>query len=532
MIDDATLDLVSRRNFLRGAVGLAGAVSMGALLGCSSDEPSSVAIAATGEGGAQGGSAAATPKYVFLFIGDGMSYPQIQATAYFNGTQQGGEEPTIERVSFMDFPVIGSQYTYDSTSFCPDSASTATSIASGRKTASGVINVSPDASEHFETIAEKLKRQLGYKVGVLTSVNLNHATPAAFYAHQQSRKNYYEIGQELIASGFDYFAGGGLLNPTGASDNRIDLYEAARDAGYVVARTYDEAAHVTAGSKALLVAEKLADEDALSYAMDASADEWSLRDYVAKGIEVLGDGDAGFFMMCEGGKIDWACHANDCAAAIHDVMALEDCVAEAVAFCEDHPDETLIVVTGDHETGGLTIGYAETNYDTFLANIARQKISYAKFDSDYVAGYIDAGTTYEQAMEDVAQLFGLERPASALSSGAAADAQAAEAEPGSLMLTAYEDEQLREAYERTVAVGAGDQEDMTQEEYVHYGTYEPFTVTLTHLLNRKSGVDFSTYAHSGLTVPVFAMGAGAEVFDGFYDNTEVYAKLAALTGVA
>ncbi|MCR2036878.1 alkaline phosphatase [Adlercreutzia caecimuris] len=530
MIDDAIPDLVSRRNFLRGAVGLAGAVSMGALLGCSSDEPSSVAIAATGEGGAQGDSAAATPKYVFLFIGDGMSYPQIQATAYFNGTQQGGEEPTIGRVSFMDFPVIGSQYTYDSTSFCPDSASTATSIASGRKTASGVINVSPDASEHFETIAEKLKRQLGYKVGVLTSVNLNHATPAAFYAHQQSRKNYYEIGQELIASGFDYFAGGGLLNPTGASDNRIDLYEAARDAGYVVARTYDEAAHVTAGSKALLVAEKLADEDALSYAMDASADEWSLRDYVAKGIEVLGDGDAGFFMMCEGGKIDWACHANDCAAAIHDVMALEDCVAEAVAFCEDHPDETLIVVTGDHETGGLTIGYAETNYDTFLANIARQKISYAKFNSDYVAGYIDAGATYEQAMEDVAQLFGLERPASALSSGA--DAQAAEAEPGSLMLTAYEDEQLREAYERTVAVGVGDQEDMTQEEYVHYGTYEPFTVTLTHLLNRKSGVDFSTYAHSGLTVPVFAMGAGAEVFDGFYDNTEIYAKLAALTGVA
>ena len=280
------------------------------------------------------------------------------------------------------------------------------------------------------------------------------------------------------------------------------------------------------------MAEKLADEDALSYAMDATADEWSLRDYVAKGIEVLGAGDAGFFMMCEGGKIDWACHANDCAAAIHDVMALEDCVAEAVAFYEDHPDETLIVVTGDHETGGLTIGYAETNYDTFLTNIAQQKISYAKFDSDYVAGYIEAGATYDQAMEDVAQLFGLERPGAALSSGAEAAAQVAEAEPGSLMLTVYEDERLREAYERTVAVGAGDQEDMTQEEYVHYGTYEPFTVTLTHLLNRKSGVDFSTYAHSGLTVPVFALGAGAEVFDGFYDNTEIYAKLAALTGVA
>lgn len=216
MIDDAIPDLVSRRNFLRGAVGLAGVASMGALFGCSSGEPSASAMAATGDG-PPSGSTPATPKYVFLFIGDGMSYPQIQATAYFNGAQQSGEEPTIERVSFMDFPVIGSQY------------------------------------------------------------------------------------------------------------------------------TYDEAARVMAGGKALLVAEKLADEDALSYAMDATADEWSLR--------------------------------------------------------------------------------------------------------DYVAGYIDAGATYEQAMEDVAQLFGLERPASALSSGAEVDAQVAEAEPGSLMLTAYEGEQLREAYE-------------------------------------------------------------------------------------
>ena len=114
----------------------------------------------------------------------------------------------------------------------------------------------------------------------------------------------------------------------------------------------------------------------------------------------------------------------------------------AVAFYEDHPDETLIVVTGDHETGGLTIGCAETNYDTFPTNIAQQKISYAKFDSDYVAGYIEAGATYDQAMEDVAQLFGLSAGC-ALSPGAEAAAQVAEAEPGSLMLTVYEDERLQ-----------------------------------------------------------------------------------------
>lgn len=492
------------------------------------------------------GSTVKAPKYVFLFIGDGMSYPQIQSTSDFLGALNDADyrqaQPSLddnggaildgpEYLNFMNFEAAGSAVTYDSNSFAPDSASTATSISTGYKTYSGSINVDETGTISYETIAEQLHAQKGYSVGVITSVNLNHATPAAFYAHQASRNDYYDIGLELIDSGFEYFAGGGLLKPTGAEGDQADLYALAEKAGYHVVKTQAEAEQVT-GGPVVIIDEHLADSDAMAYEIDRTDDMWALADYVEKGIEVLSQDKDGFFMMCEGGKIDWACHANDCAAAIHDVMALEDCVAEAVAFCKDHPDETLIVVTGDHETGGLTIGYAETNYDTFLANIARQKISYAKFDSDYVAGYIDAGATYEQAMEDVAQLFGLERPASALSSGAAADAQAAEAEPGSLMLTAYEDEQLREAYERTVAVGAGDQEDMTQEEYVHYGTYEPFTVTLTHLLNRKSGVDFSTYAHSGLTVPVFAMGAGAEVFDGFYDNTEVYAKLAALTGVA
>ena len=160
------------------------------------------------------------PKYVFLFIGDGMSYPQIQLTNYFLNASQNmnkgtatvkDEEKTIldskNQLVMMDFPIAGSAQTYDSTSFAPDSASTATSIATGYKTWSGSINVSEDFQEKYETIAEKLKEQQNYKIGVVSSVNLNHATPAAFYAHQESRNNYYEIGLELIDSGFDYFAG-------------------------------------------------------------------------------------------------------------------------------------------------------------------------------------------------------------------------------------------------------------------------------------------------------------------------------------
>ena len=131
--------------------------------------------------------AAKTPKYVFLFIGDGMSYPQIQTTNYYlNAIEDDGDDilTSESKLNMMNFPVAGSAQTYDSTSFAPDSASTATSIATGNKTWSGSINVSEDFSEEYETIAEKLKAQKDYKIGVVTSVNLNHATPAAFYAHQ------------------------------------------------------------------------------------------------------------------------------------------------------------------------------------------------------------------------------------------------------------------------------------------------------------------------------------------------------------
>ena len=229
----------------------------------------------------------------------------------------------------------------------------------------------------YETITEKVHEQLGMKVGIISSVNLNHATPAAFYAHQASRNSYYEIGLELIDSGFEYFAGGGLKKPTGADKDKEDLYALAKQAGYNVVKTQAEADKITSGP-VIIIDEHLADSDAMAYELDRTDKLWSLADYVEKGIEVL-DNDKGFFMMCEGGKIDWACHANDAASTIHDTLALADAVQVAIDFAKEHPDETLILVTGDHETGGLTIGFAGTDYDTYLSLLDSQKISFAKF---------------------------------------------------------------------------------------------------------------------------------------------------------
>ena len=205
-------------------------------------------------------------------------------------------------------------------------------------------------------------------------------------------------------------------------------------------------------------------------------------------------------------------------STIADTVAFADAVDEALKFYEQHPDETLILVTGDHETGGLTIGYAGTDYDTYLDNLENQKISYAKYDSDYVTKYVEENTSFVTVMQHVKALFGLMAPN---------DPEATE--DSKLVLTDYEYGLLEAAYQKTMSPS---DTEPTQEEYVLYGSYEPISVTITHLLNNKSGIHFSSYAHTGLPVAVFAQGEGSGMFEGYYDNTQIYHKLAGLLQIS
>lgn len=500
---------------------LTGAV-LSALIGLSAiaslNAETKITAPATGKG---------TPKYVFVFIGDGMSYPQIQSAAFYTGKDAAGivdvvkksenpsDSPEMKALSFYQFPVAGSASTYDATSFAPDSASTATSIFTGYKTHSSSINVDITKKIKYRTIAEQLRDQKKYKIGVISTVNLNHATPAATYAHQASRKSNYPIGQELVSSKFEYFAGGALMDPQDKNKDKTSIYDLAKNAGYKVCFDQKSAAALKNGDKALVIAETLADSDSMSYDNDRKEGEWALRDYVRKGIEVL-DNKTGFFMMVEGGKVDWACHANDARSSIADTLALSEAVEEAISFYNKHPKETLILVTADHETGGLTIGYAGTDYNLFFRTLDSQKISYAKFDSDYVSGYKKNGTSFEAVMKDVEKLFGLKMPGADGSN-----------KNGGLVLTDYELSRIKTAYEKTIK----NDNNRSQMEYDIYGTYEPLTITITHILNAKSGLGWTSNSHTGLPVPVFALGAGQEEFKGFYDNTEIYKKLAKLTKV-
>ena len=366
----------------------------------------------------------------------------------------------------------------------------------------GVDKVTPGV-----TIAEMLHDK-GWKIGIVSTVTINHATPAAYYAHIASRNDYYDIGLQMAESGFEYFAGGSVNH---AEDGDKSIYQVLEDNGYLVTNDKDTILSLNGNSgKVYAYSPVLQDDGAMPYALDAPADSLKLKDFVKKGIDVL-DNETGFFMMVEGGKIDWAGHANDALANISDTIALDEAVEVAVEFAKDHPDETLIIVTGDHETGGMTIGYAATGYNTAFDILRNQKCSFVKFDSLVEEAKADGSFTFDDMMAMVEEYFGLVAPGKS----AADDA---------LVMNDYEYAKLEKAY-------ADDQSGNVDgyEESLLYGGYNPISVTLTHIINNKAGIGWTSYAHTGLPVPVYAYGEGAELFVGAYDNTEVAHKLMDLT---
>lgn len=479
--------------------------------------------------------AAGVPKYIFLFIGDGMSFPQLSALGYYNGTLEHEfvgtlKEPTPDNIpqaempSFMSFPIVGACTTYDASKFVTDSASAATAIATGTKTLDGIISQDVNNND-VPTIAELVHDQLGYKVGIVSTASLDHATPAAFYAHSSSRNFYYDIALSAFETDFEYFGGGGFWYPYGPEgDVEKSLYELAVDAGFTFANTIEDinALDSNSGAQVLAVNPVLDAVSSVPYAIDRDDSvSLELADFVRKGIDVL-ENDTGFFMMVESGKIDWAGHANDALTDIMEIKELEKAVNEAVKFADLHPDETLIIITGDHETGGFSNGYQGTEYDTYFSVLSTQTISSAAY-TDIVNTYIDNGTTYEEAMADVKEYFGLILPE---------DPDAALEENARHVLTEKDVQMFKDAYEMTMTPPA-DRPIKDQEYRTLYGTYyaQPIVITATHILNNKAGIGWSTTSHSALPAAVFAKGAGQDAFSGFYDNTDIFNKLVDMLGI-
>ena len=477
-----------------------------------------------------------TPKYVFLFIGDGLAMPQRSAAEYFLAARDGKKEPGIVKLAMNKMPAQGLTTTYSLNSIITDSGAAGTALATGAKTYNGAISVD-GAKKPVPTMAE-MARDKGMKVGVVSSVSLDHATPACFYSHQDSRNNYYEIALDVAKSGFDYFGGGGFKDPAGKKSKKegekADAFEVMQAAGYTV--TSDPAAIKDAkpGAKLVALNPELDHDKALPYALDGDKAGLSLADFTAKGIELL-DNQNGFFFMVEGGKIDWACHANDAAASIADTLAFDDAVAKAVAFAANHPDDTLIVVTGDHECGGLTLGFAGTRYGNYYDYLKNQKDSFLKFTAalkEYKKTHDAGSAKFEDVAPLIAESFGLAVPTEAdLEAMKAApkpdEENTSPADPHGMYLKPFELTAVKAAFARSMQDEKVKGDEM---DYRAYGGYEPLAVTLTHILDNKAGLARTSYSHTGVPVVTSAMGPGAQAFAGYYDNTELAKKIMAALG--
>ncbi len=502
-------------------------------------------FAMTGGGIATAASQPQKAKYVFVFIGDGMGVAQRNAAELYMAGLRGEDRPERVKLTMNTFPAQGMNTTYDLTSVIPDSASTATAIATGFKTKSGVIGMDATQKIFYPNIAEAAKKK-GWKVGILSTVSLDHATPAAFYAHVPHRGQMYDISVSLANSGFDYFAGGQMLRSIDAKNpekpNALDI---ARKNGYKVLMGRAGFDQIKRGSGKVIAMNETVDKDgAMYYALDQYRDknQVSLAEYTRKGIELL-DNPKGFLMMVEGGKIDWACHANDAAASIHDTLAFDEAIQEAVKFYTRHPRETLIVVTGDHETGGMTIGFAGTQYSSFVDKIQHQKASYIEFGKkleEYKKGRNASEAKIEDILPMVNETFGfyLHPPAEearlekivmagkAKTSSAEEKTAAREAEKSlkySMALTKLELAVLQDALKQSM-LGKKERaaDDYT---YLLYGGYEPLSVKLTTILNNKAGIGWTSYSHTGVPVQTSAIGVGSSLFNGYYDQTDIHAKM-------
>lgn len=437
------------------------------------------------------------PKYVFYFIGDGLGSAQRQLAEYYEQEVSGDKS---EKLLINSFPVAGINTTYSTDSLVTDSAAAGTALATGYKTDNGVISQTPDG-KNVESLIE-FAEERGMGTGIITTTRLTHATPAVFAAHNASRDNENEIAEDFVASGVDFFAGGGarhfvsakyddqLGDPTGATikskrtGNR-DLVKEFNDLGY---QTFIGTRGVNEFNKINPVGEEKVfaafTYSHLPYEIDrinSGYDLPSLAEITEKGIDVLSKYDKGFFMMIEGGRIDHACHANDPTGSIYDTLAFNDAVKEAYDFYLDHPKETLIVIVGDHETGGMGLGFSQ-NYFLNIDSLENVKVSVEDILQKKYSGDRDSYFKYLE------ENFGLKE---------------------------LNDE------ETALIKKAMDSVDNGEEVGTLYGSYDPVAIAATHVLSERANLQWTTYAHTGTSIPMSAIGVGSENFGGYKDNTEI-----------
>ena len=416
------------------------------------------------------------PKYIFYFIGDGMGPSHVLGTELYLGEMQ-GVIGRPHKLCFTQFPESAFVTTFSATNGVTDSAASGTALSTGSKTYNSAIGVNKDTMEVY-SIATDLADK-GMAIGVATTVPINHATPSAFYAHNMSRHNYDSIAPWMLRAGYDFYAGGDVK---GSNDTRALVYGKAQEQGYSIARGYNDYKKKAATAKKMMLYQENVSTE-LPYAINRNDKDLTLAEITAAGIDFLkGKSKNGFFMMIEGGKIDYAAHNDDGATVFHEVLDFDAAIAVAYEFYKKHKDETLIIVTADHETGGLVLGY-KGDYSLNLKVLSTQKVS----------------------VEHMIEILQAEKE------------------------TTWD--RVEQLVKENIGVGIRNKKATEEKITVDYKLAKEIAYNAVYDLNRNAALSWASGNHSGTFVPLFAIGKGAEEFNGIIDNTDIPKIIRRIAGI-
>ena len=440
-------------------------------------------------------------KYVFYFIGDGMGVNQVIGTNLYN--QANGQDV----VNFTQFPVVNFITTVSANSLVTDSSAAGTALASGTKIDNGVVGVDP-AGNWTGNLTE-WAHAAGFGTGVATSVGVNHATPASFVAHTASRNGYEEISLQMIDSPVDFMAGSTFLTNRGTGHDAAYFEHKADSAGITVYKGASAIQGIDLNAKRVLCLSGKV-EDSVPYAIDRKDDDTQLADFTDAGIRYLEAryGKKGFFFMIEGGKVDYAGHGNDAATCFQEVNDMAVSVDLALTFLARYPKETLIVITADHETGGLMLGSGR--YEMHPERLARQHASADALTDQFRAKFFPEGQPFKTPTWDAVKAFFAEE------TGMWGDVEVSD----------RVEKELKDIYDQTFGKGG----DRNLSESNLYSVNFRIVADVVRALDRAAGYQWSFGSHSGSPVGLYVTGACAEEFSTVKDNAEIAPLIAKLAG--
>ena len=433
--------------------------------------------------------AADTPRYIFYFIGDGMGMAQALSAQMYNLNVRHTDEPLL----MMQFPVVSQSTTYSASSPITDSAASGTALATGVKTSNSMLGMAPDTTA--VTSIAKILSDEGYGIAIVTSVCPDDATPGAFYAHVPKRSMYYEVGCQMAEADYDFIGGAQLRGLKDENGNPNDLLERFAANNVEIHYGMDKLGSTTSRKVLLLNPEEI-NYKSIHYTIDSIPGAMTLQGMTQAALDHLQrNGRDRFFMMVEGGDIDHGGHANDGGTIVKEVLSFNQALQVAYDWYLAHPDETLIVVTADHETGGLALGIHKKG----LAYIDHQRISKDRF-AEWCKERRKARTPLDWTdMQNFLK----------------ANMGFWDAVPVNDKETA----QLKSVFEKCFIDNKG------VDKQTLYNSFNEFTELIYYIMNSNTGLTFTTSGHTAGLVPVYAIGVGSERFSGMNDNALIPARI-------